>query len=73
MDPELTSDGRPYGPVRYEQIVEERYLISKHIHTSYLDVGSITPVERKYLLSFIIKDYEREAEIRRNIEGKKVI
>ena len=64
MDPLLTFDGRPYGVVRYQQLVEERYLISKHIHTSYLDVGKVTPTERKYLLEFIKKDLERDKEIR---------
>lgn len=64
MDPLLTFDGRPYGPVRYEQLVQERYLISKHIHTSYLDLGKITPIERKYLLEFIKQDLQRESDIR---------
>lgn len=64
MDPQLTFDGRPYAPERYQQIVEERYIISKHIHTSYYDMGDITPTERKYLLEFIRKDLERENEIR---------
>lgn len=64
MDPLLTFDGKPYGPVRYEQIVEERYLISKHIHTSYLDLASVTPLERKYILEFIKRDIERDNEIR---------
>ena len=71
LDPELTSDGKPYGPARYQQIVEERYLISKHLHTSYLDVGEISPVERKYLLGFIMKDLERERELRQQILNKK--
>jgi len=64
LDPLLTSDGKPYGPVRYEQIVEERYLISKHIHTSYFDLGKITPIERKYILEFIRRDLEHENEVR---------
>lgn len=64
MDPQLTFDGRPYAPERYQQIVEERYIISKHIHTSYQDIGDISPTERKYLLEFIRKDLEREQEVR---------
>ena len=64
MDPQLTPDGKPYAPVRYEQIVEERYLISKHIHTSYKDLGDVTPLERKYLLKFIERDLVRENELR---------
>lgn len=70
----MTSDGRPYAPYRYKEIVEERYQISKHIHTSYADLGEITPLERKYLLEFIKRDIERENQIRQNIldnKGKK--
>ena len=64
MDPRLTSDGKPYGPVRYEEIVEECYAISKRIHTSYNDLKQITPLERTYLLQFIRRDIERENELR---------
>lgn len=58
-------DGRPYAPVRFEQIVEERYQISKHINTSYRDLDNVTPLERKYLLKFIERDLIRENELRR--------
>jgi hypothetical protein len=60
----LTSDGRPYGPVRFEQIVEECYVISSRIHTSYTDLVKISPLERTYLLKFIKRDLERENELR---------
>lgn len=64
MDPLWTFDGKPYGPVRYEQIVEECYVISKRIHTSYNDLKLISPLERTYLLQFIQRDIERENELR---------
>lgn len=70
MDPQLTSDGKPYAPVRYAEIVEERYLISKFIHTSYGDIGNITPLERQYLLQYIKRDIERENEIKRKAQEK---
>lgn len=63
MDPQLTSDGRPYAPLRFKQIAEERYQISKHINTSYVDTGSISPTERNYLLEFIKRDLEHEQEL----------
>lgn len=63
MDPLLTFDGKPFGPTRYEQIVEECYMISKKIHTSYTDLVKITPLERTYLLQFIKRDIERENEL----------
>ena len=63
LDPQLTSDGKLYAPLRFEQIVEERYQISKHINTSYKDLGEVTPTERKYLLEFIKRDLEHEQQL----------
>ena len=59
----MTSDGRPYAPLRFKQIVEERYQISKHINTSYSDTADISPTERSYLLEFIKRDLEHEQEL----------
>ena len=59
----MTSDGKLYAPLRFEQIIEERYQISKHINTSYKDLGEITPTERKYLLEFIKRDLEHEQKL----------
>ena len=42
---------------------KERYIISKHTNTSYLDVGDITPTERAYLIEFIKEDLERKRQI----------
>lgn len=53
MDPQLTNDGKPYGPWRYKELVRERYYISKTINTSYSDTGQLTPIEREYILEFI--------------------
>ena len=71
LDPLLTSDGKPYAPTRYAEIVEERYLISKFIHTSYGDLSEVTPLERKYLLQYIKRDIERENEIKRKAAESK--
>lgn len=60
MDPQLTSDGKLYAPIRYEEIVKERYIISKMIHTSYSDTGKITPTERKYILSYIMDEAKQQ-------------
>ena len=59
----MTSDGRPYAPERYREIVRERYEISKRINTSYNDLGDITPTERNYLMQFILEDIERENKL----------
>jgi hypothetical protein len=63
LDPQSTEDGRPYGPTRYKDIAKERYLISKHTNTSYEDTGSITPVERGYILEFLVEDMQRQKEM----------
>lgn len=60
LDPQLTDDGQPYGPTRYKEIVKERYLISKNINTSYNDSGELTPLERTYILQFIMDDMEKQ-------------
>lgn len=62
-------DGSPYGPHRYTEIVEERYLITKFTHTSYGDTGEITPSERQLLLKFIKRDLEREVELKKKSEA----
>ena len=41
----------------------ERYQISKRIHTSYLDLGKITPRERELLLEFIMEDIQHDNRI----------
>lgn len=62
MDQQKTKDGKPYGPIRYEEIVKERYIISKTINTSYNDTGKITPLERRYILKYIIDERKKEEE-----------
>lgn len=62
LDPPLTKDGNPYGPERYKEIVKERYLISRNIHTSYSDLGNITPLERTYLMQFIADDNKKQRD-----------
>lgn len=60
MVPQLTSDGKPYGPARYKRLVEECYFISKYTHTSYLDVLQMSPLEKDYIISFIQDEQKRE-------------
>lgn len=63
LDPQLTNDGKPFGPYRYKQIVKESYLISKNTNTSYVDVMKITPQERNYILDFLSEEYKRTQEL----------
>jgi len=59
----LTEDGKPYGPQRYKDISRELYLVSKHTNTSYEDAKKITPLERGYILEFVMEDLERQKEL----------
>ena len=62
LDPVLTSDGKPYAPHRFRDIVKERYLISKYCNTSYKDLDKVSPTERAYLLEFIYEELQKEQE-----------
>ena len=70
MDPEQMSDGSPYGPVRFKNIVQERYFISKRCNTSYLDVGYMTPLEREYVMGFILDEIEKEDQAMKEAKKK---
>lgn len=67
LDPQLTKDGKPYGPIRLKEIIKERYLISKNINTSYNDTGKITPLERRYILEFMIEEVQAQKELKESI------
>lgn len=41
-------------------LVKERYYIAKYLHTSYLDLDEITPIERRMLLKLLNRDMEAE-------------
>lgn len=72
MGPQSTKDGKPYGPIRYKEIVKERYWLTKSLNTSYNEVGEMTPLERQYLLEFLAEEVKRtrEVEERRKHEAK---
>lgn len=71
MGPQLTPDGLPYGPIKYKEIVRERYYITKHTHTSYADIGKMTPIERQYLIEFINEDIKKKNDYINEIANKK--
>ena len=52
----MTEDGKPYGPERFKTIVKERWLIAKNCNTSYIDTGKLTPIERDYIMDFMIQN-----------------
>ena len=58
----MTKDGKPYGPFRYKEIVQERYFITKNTHITYNETGEMTPIERDYIVQFIIDDDRKNKE-----------
>lgn len=68
--PKLTSDGKPFAKTVYDNIVKERYMISKQTNTSYADTANITPTERKLLLKLIIDDLNKQKELMEQTKQK---
>lgn len=62
LDPQKTSDGKPYGPVKFKLLVKELYLIAKNCYTSYTDLLNITPAERDELINLIIEEGKKTEE-----------
>ena len=55
----------------YKDFVQQRYIISRHINTSYNDTGSITPLERRYILEFIKDELQRHQDALEKIKNEK--
>lgn len=62
LDPQTTSDGKPYGPIKYKEIVKERWLIAKNSNIPYSDTENMTPTERYYILEFIAEEIKKTNE-----------
>lgn len=67
----MTKDNKPYGSVRYKEIVEEIFYLTKHTHVTYNDVLNMSPLERRYLLEFLIKDFKRNKEVEESARQRK--
>ena len=60
----------PYGVYRYNEIIDECYIISKLINTSYLDLMEISVRERDRMLELINEENTREQERIEKIKRK---
>ena len=67
----MTINGKPYAPERFQEIIEERYQISKRIHTSYNELGEVTPREREMLLKLIARDIVHDNDVMKNLLNTK--
>lgn len=52
----------PYGLFRFQQIIDECYIISKVIHTSYLDLMNISVRERDRMIELINDENKKQQE-----------
>ena len=70
LDPQTMSNGQPYGPYRFKQIIKELYIISKNTYTPYTDLLDVSPTERTELLNLIIEDTKRSEEAMQKIKAE---
>ena len=66
---DLVVDDPQYKSITMQNIISEKYQISKRTNTSFLELDEITPFERKALLKLIVDDLEEQ---RRLIEQARV-
>lgn len=67
-----TPDGKLYCPQLFKKLVNDCYIISKFIHTSYNELLQLSVIEKNYLLDFIKQDKEQESkQIQENIQNMK--
>lgn len=65
FDPPLTSDGKPYGQVKFKQIVSEQVTIGylSQGGVSYRDTETMTPYERKIAYEVLNNIYEEQSKV----------
>lgn len=67
-----TDDGEmPYGVYRFQQIIDECFIISKTINTSYTDLMNISVRERDRMIEIIVEDNKKQKEELDKIKAKK--
>ncbi len=60
---DLVVDDPEFKTIMMNNIIQEKYQISKRIHTSFTELDNITSIERKALLRLILKDLEEQKRI----------
>lgn len=60
---DLVIDDPEFKTVMMNNIIQEKYQISKRIHTSFTELDNITAIERRALLKLILKDLEEQKRI----------
>ena len=70
LDPQTTNNGKPYGPIKFKQLVKECYVLAKNINTPYTELLDITPAEKNELLNLIIEENKRNEEAMQKMREK---
>jgi hypothetical protein len=70
LDPQISKDGKPFGPKRFKEIVKECWYISDNLHTSYTDVLDLSYQERIYLLECIKNKFDAQRKAMEEIRMK---
>lgn len=60
---DLLVDDPQFKTSTMQNIISEKYEISKRIHTSFLELDELTPFERRAILKLIVKDLEEQKRI----------
>ena len=60
---DLVVNDPKFKTITMQNIISEKYQISKRIHTSFLELDEITPFERKTLLKLIVDDLEEQKRL----------
>ena len=75
LDPQLTSDGRLYAPLRYKRILQDCYAITRNTNIDYQSVMNMSITEREYIMSFIIEEAQvikkNNEELQRQLEQQR--
>lgn len=53
---------KPWGIYHYEQLVQEIYLLSKNINSSYTELLDITPTEKNLMLGWLEDEAKKQQE-----------
>ena len=68
FDQRYNEKGESLIPLKYRNLVAERYAISSNINTSYEDVGKMTPTERHIILQML---KARQDKLKEDMEKRK--
>ncbi len=68
----MTSDGKPYGPYKYKELVKSLFILSKNLNTSYIELrDKLTPTEMTSLLLLLKEEDDKNKEYLDKIKSER--